>query len=288
MPFFFIGEVSDTVTTSIMRITACIIGLFSLLALVSSPAHAADPAPASESFALPANATIDQVLDVLDRRGKTLHDFTADVQLGETGDPAIGNTTTRTGKLWFEKKGNEGDAKLHLVLDAKIEPHGGRLMKVPDKLEYLLEDGWLTDRNYPKKTDIRRQVVKQGDKVNLLKLGEGPFPLPIGQDKNDVHANFDVTLIRPAPDDPPDTIHLQLKPKPGTKLVKRIGQLDVWVDRKLGFPTRIDTIDATGGEQRQTKLLNIAINLPGGLKPADFQLPPIDNTWQRHSEAFSE
>lgn len=264
--------------TQITRFFA-VLGLILLLKPLF--ALAADPAP------LPAGASIDQVLDVLDQRGKSLHDFTADVQLGET-DPTIGNTTTRLGKVWFEKKGAQGDASLHLLLDVKIAPQGGHFIKVPDKLEYLLDQGWLTDRNYSKKTDTRRQVVKKGDKVNLLKLGEGPFPLPIGQDKTDVHANFDVTMIPPAQDDPPNTIHLQLKPKPGTKLAKRISQLDVWVDRNLGFPIRIDTIDATGGDQRRSDLSHLVINAPGGLKPADFQLPPIDNTWQRHSEAYAD
>ena len=33
-------------------------------------------------------------------------------------------------------------------------------------------------------------MLKPGEKLNLLKLGEGPFPLPIGQKKEDVYANL--------------------------------------------------------------------------------------------------
>jgi hypothetical protein len=40
-------------------------------------------------------------------------------------------------------------------------------------------------------------VLRPGEKVNLLKLGEGPFPLPIGQKRDDVKRQFDVTLAKP-------------------------------------------------------------------------------------------
>ena len=41
--------------------------------------------------------------------------------------------------------------------------------------------------------DTNRFRARPGEKVNLLKLGEGPFPLPIGQPKEDVHREFIVT-----------------------------------------------------------------------------------------------
>src|SRR6185295_13773023 len=96
-------------------------------------------------------------------------------------------------------------------------------------------------RNYKKTTQVTRTVLQPGEKMNLLKLGEGPFPLPIGQKKEDVYRLFDVKQIAPNPKDPPDSIHLQLKPKPGTAFARRFGMIDVWVDRKTHFPAKIRT-----------------------------------------------
>lgn len=250
-----------------------------LLLLSSGFVRAAPPAPINGGLA--ANANVDEILDALDQRGKTLHDFTANVKLIETSDPALGISKTRTGQVWFAKKA-DNDARLRIVLDKLLK---GRML-VNDKIEYLLDGGWLTDRNYQKKEEVKRQVVQQGQKVNLLKLGEGPFPLPIGQSKEDVHKNFEVTKAAPAPTDPPNTLHLSLKPNPGTPLAKRLRSLDVWVDRASHMPVRIDTTDAATGEQRETDLTDVKINAPGGLKDADFTLSPIDSDWSRTTEPF--
>ena len=45
----------------------------------------------------------------------------------------------------------------------------------------------------------------------VLELGEGPFPLPIGQAKEDVKKMFDVEIIPAAEGDPAGTIRNSLK-----------------------------------------------------------------------------
>jgi len=256
-----------------------VMGLVLSLLLPSLALAADQPKP------LPADANVDQVLDALDQRGKSLKEFTADVKLTEETEAALGGVaTSRTGKVTFQRKGDE-DARIRVVFDNKIS---GRISR-PDKKEYLLDKGILTDRDYPNKIEVRRQVVKQGQKMNLLKLGEGPFPLPIGQAKEDVLKNFNVGKQPAAKDDPKDTIHLTLKPKPGSSMVRRLSQLDVWVDRNSNMPVRIDTTDASGGERRQTDLNNLTVNPQPPLKDADFTLPPIDqSTWSIKTEAFQE
>ena len=153
----------------------------------------------------------------------------------------------------------------------------------------LLDGEWLTDRDYDRKIEVRRQVLKPGEKMNLLKLGEGPFPLPIGQDKQEVHKQFDVTLVKPEKDDPANSLHLQLTPKPNTRLARRFSTIDVWVDRKLRFPVHIETVDANGGEEHKTDLTDLRINPAGGLIDEDFALPQIDEKeWDLHTEAYKE
>lgn len=254
-----------------------------MLGLILS-AHSALAAP--EVKALPENASIDTVLDALDQRGKSMKEFTADVQL-TTEDTAIGDSNTRKGQVFFKKVGDSGDAKLNVVLNSQIKKDGSKYMEVPSKLQYLLENGWLYDLDFTKKIRNERQVSKPGDKVNLLKLGEGPFPLPIGQSKEDVHKSFDVTMTPPAKGDPDNTIHLQLKPREGTPLAKRFSKIDVWVDRATNMPGRIDTLDAAGSEQRSTQLTKIVVNPKPPLSDADFTVPPTAG-WNVHVDKFQE
>jgi outer membrane lipoprotein-sorting protein len=139
------------------------------------------------------------------------------------------------------------------------------------------------DRDYLKKNEVRRQVVKPGEKINLLKLGEGPFPLPIGQTKEEVHQQFDVSLVPTAKDDPPQTVHLLLKPKALTDLARKFTQIDVYVDRQNSMPVQIVTLDADGQRTQTTVIDHLRLN--AGLSDADFALPKVEG-WDQTEEPY--
>ncbi|HET6246781.1 MAG TPA: hypothetical protein VFE47_03705 [Tepidisphaeraceae bacterium] len=267
---------------------------FGLLFLATPAAFAQQPAPlinptgkdapsADAPGDLPANATVDQILDALDQRGQTLREFTAKVSL-TSGDKFVEGVSTQVGQVSFQKKGDD-DGRLHVVFVKRVDSHGTR----DEKGEVLLDKGWVIERDYRKKAETDREIVKPGEKVNLLKLGEGPFPLLIGQKKEDVHKLFDVTLIPPAKGDPADTVHLRLVPKPGTRFSKHLEQMDMWVSRRSKFPVRVDTVGPDDSDPRSTKLEDVKINPEPGLKPGDFDLPKIDkNDWSLHTEPYRE
>ena len=85
---------------------------------------------------------------------------------------------TRTGTAIYQATA-PGEARMRITFDQRIQEGAVQAQKI----EYLLAGGWLIDRNYTRKIEVNRQVLRPGEKVNLLKLGEGPFPLPIGQKK---------------------------------------------------------------------------------------------------------
>jgi hypothetical protein len=153
-----------------MRWTALYLPL--LTALLSTAAVAETP--------LPPDAPLDAILDALDARGKDLKDFSADVAL-HTVDNRTGEDSAQIGKVVYDATG--GNSRIRVSFDKKETESGdGKRMTQKQRLDYLLENGWLTDRDYQKKLEVRRQVLRPGQQMNLLKLGEGPFPLPIGQD----------------------------------------------------------------------------------------------------------
>ena len=252
-------------------------------ALVNPTGPAA--APAAVGQAGPANAGVDPILDQLDARGQNLDSFTADVKLLERDD-STSLESTRVGRVWFQKL-PDGSARMRVAFTDKLD---NKAKKV-DPLDYVLDGGWLLERQHAKKIQVRRQVLRPGEKVNLLKLGEGPFPLPIGQKKEDVKRQFDVTLARPDKQaDPayaPGAPHLALKPRDGTPLKRKFSLIDVWVDPRTNMPVKIETVDNKETTVKSTELTNVQINPK--LNDADFKLPPIDETqWSSKEEPFSE
>lgn len=224
-------------------------------------------------------SSIDELLDALDARGQNLSCFTADLKLSES-DAATGDAITRSGRVLYQA----GDhPRIRVVFDTKEVD--GRVSD--DRIEYLLSGSDLIDRTYRTKVQVTRHILKPGEKINLLKLGEGPFPLPIGQKKQDVHAMFEVTKVDPSQNDLPQTVCLRLVPRTDTRFERKFKTIDVWVDLHNHMPIRIQTLDRNETTIRTTELTNIQIN--PALTDADFALPTIDqDNWQLIEEAYNE
>jgi len=266
------------------------IGCVALLLAVAgvragAPAPIINPIGGTAANAPVANdGSVDPLLQQLDQVGKDLKEFSARLKLTEA-DP-LGGATVRVGTVCFQKK-PDGSPRIHVIFDKRIDDR--HIAHTGEKIEYLLDGPWLIDRNYRTKTEVRRQVLKPDQKMDLFKLGEGPFPLPIGQDPQNVHKAFDVKRVAPAKDDPPHTVHVELMPKTGTDLARKFHSIDVWVDDKSHMPVRVDTVDAKQQMSRSTELTDLAVNPPGGLKEPDFQLPNIDNQhWNTLVESLND
>lgn len=246
----------------------------SLIAVVLSLGAA--PATVSE------NSSVDEVLDALDSRGRNLSQFMADVTLTEV-DEATQLESQRSGKVWYQKR--QGNDRIRVTFDQKVE---GRFNK-PEKLEYLLDGGWLVDRDYRRSIEVKRQVLRPSEKINLLKLGEGPFPLPIGQPKEEVYKEFEVSKGDPAMGGPKGVAHVALRPKNGTRLARKFKQIDVWVDPQTQMPVRIEALDVNEVTRRTTELKNIRVNPEPALGDRDFTLPRVDqNKWELHTEPYED
>jgi len=230
---------------------------------------------------LDANSNREAILDALHERGQGLKDFTGDVSLAET-EALSGETTTLVGKGWYQARG-EGDARMRILFDRRLF---GEKVQPGAKVEYMLDKGWLIDRDYKRKVEIQRQVLKPGEKINLLKLGEGPFPLPIGQPREEVLKMFDVKKIDSKQGDPAGTVHLELAPKENTQFARKFKKIDVWVETKTAFPQRIATVDKSEAETRTTDLTNIAVNV--GVKDDAFALEKLPEGWRQKSEQMDQ
>lgn len=229
---------------------------------------------------LTAGSGTDQVLDQLYEVGKDLKSFTANVVLREK-DIVAQDSSSRKGFAVYQKKDN-GDARMRISFATRVQDG----VTQQQQIDYLLDNGLLIDRNGPRKIEIRRQMLQPGEKANLLKLGEGPFPLPIGQTREDVLKAFDVKKVEAAKDDPPSTVHVQLLPKDGTSFARKFQSIDVWVDLATGMPRRVETMDPNETMRRGADFNELKINVP--VQEEQFALPPLPGDWQRREEAYND
>lgn len=248
---------------------------------IGPPANVVNPQPGG---ALAGNSSVDDVLTALRDDGKLVKSFTADVSDDEQ-DTIHATEFTRTGKMWFVIAPN-GDATMHLILDQKTV--GNNKKPVADKVEYLLDKGWLTIRTFDTKNEVHVQLVPAGQKVNLFELGKGPFPFPIGQNPDDVKKQFDVTIPPPDKDnpDPPGTIHLLLKPKANNPLAEKFFSIDVWVDTKTKMPAQVMTTNNRQTEIKTWTLPNLKLNTT--VNQGDLTLPQLPPGWRSTEKPLAD
>ena len=213
-------------------------------------------------FASIARASVDQTLDQLHDAGKDLKSLTADVSLADAGDPGMGDDVkTRRGSMVVKR--GAGTTQALIRIDTKTV--GKRTFE--ERRDVLLDGNSFVDRDYQNKKETDRKL---DGKIDLFKLGQGPFPLPIGQSKEDVKAQFDVTETKPGT--------LQLAPRPGSQLAPKYKTITVTVDPVSGFPVQIRTIDPNDTSDTTITLSNIKTNPP--VADDAFKLPAVGSDWK--------
>lgn len=274
----------------------------------TQPANIDTPSGTTSTVAVPDTREVstNDLLDQMQKLGDTLTSLRADIDM-QTTDGQSGERSSRVGSFLLQKRG-EGDSRARVSLNKLIvEDDEDRKKIIPERIEYLLEGDWVIDRVYGRglndpggRRETHRQIRKPGEKVDLLKLGEGPFPLPIGQPRDSVRAQFEVTRL---PDDPEKAglAGLELRPREETRLARRFHQIVIWIDLKDAMPRIIETVSASveldpstgkqtaipGTETKKTVLTNVKIN--DAVTDQDFKLEEINvKEWSIVSQEYQE
>ncbi len=176
------------------------LGCTTLLALASllggtgcgaaGPAQPAATAPAPSEF-----KTADDLLEALETADKDLRSLTAEVKYDRTFEIA-GDRQVRFGKLWFvsnppTESGGIPQRKFAIRFERVFV---GPVPRPEDKT-YIFDGQWMMEKDGEAKFYQRKQVVGPGEHFDPLKVGEGPFVLPVGQRKADIKQRFDAELL---------------------------------------------------------------------------------------------
>ncbi|MFI4873109.1 MAG: peptidase MA family metallohydrolase [Phycisphaerales bacterium JB061] len=140
-------------------------------------------------------ADLAELLDALETADANIEKLSAKI-LYEREYALAGDLQTRDGSVSFvvsEKPEGGKSRAFAVVFDTTIIGERSE----PDGRTFVFDGQWLTERIPEEKLVLRRQVAPPGADFDPLKIGEGPLPLPLGQKKADILANYNATMLPP-------------------------------------------------------------------------------------------
>jgi len=188
--------------------------------LVTSASLGQAPAPAPQPGAdKAATARIfkdaNELLTALETADKDLRSLTAEIRYKKIfAQVQGGDSQIREGKLTFvitpaqaavpaQKAGADGkggtDAKAAVPARRGFSVYFDSLVagkqKRDEKRQFVFDGEWYAERDFANKQFTKRRIVAPGQQGDPLKIGEGPFPVPIGQAKADILNRFSAELV---------------------------------------------------------------------------------------------
>ena len=203
--------------------------------------------------------SVGAILDVLESKGNQLHGFSADVTYVKEDD-LLGRREIRRGNVLYTT--SQGNRQFAILFDTVIINR----RKESQLRHYVFDGQWLAEVDHANKQFIKQQVVPPGQSLDPLRIGQGPIPLPIGQQRADVERRFTVEEIQRPSDGPlatltenPPLTGLRLTPKPNTEEAKEFRYVDLFYDLSTGLPHGIYLV-ATNGDSKTVLLTNLKAN----------------------------
>ena len=234
------------------------------------------PEEASSSQQAAGDPQVEALLKKMNEAGQDLQTLSSTVRTTETDYDTMADIQ-RIGKMWLDNR--EGDTRFRVTFRGRLLPDN---TLDPDPIHYVLIGDELVERNEQSKTQITRKLPPEQAGKDLLKLGEGPFPLPIGQSPEEVHRQFVVSPVLPDEIDEDEgdvsiaegTERLRLEPRPETNLANEFTWVLVDLDPASGLPKQVITLDAAQTNLQVVELINLTLN--EALEEDAFTLPAVN------------
>lgn len=217
---------------------------------------------------------VDQILSRLENR--QIEDLKAKViwESGDAVNPA--GTLKKMGEIWYRQ--DKPVAQFKVRFTRKIVSKRA----IDLREEHLFNGETYTELNEETKSVISRVIRDAEDKRDPYRVGEGAFPLPFGQRKDDILREFEVTRLLPTDKDPKNTDHLKLVPRKSTVSSQRYKAVEFWISRSdaepAGMPVKVRTIEKSpaADEQSYIDVLFENIQINSGIGAGLFQIETPD------------
>ncbi len=200
------------------------------------------------------------MLAALETAGDSIRTFRANV-IYDRVDAISENRERRTGRIALAQPAGDARARtLALQFDQLIDASGHAS---PETQRYVFTGGWLLEFDDARRQLIARELVPPGERLDPLRIGEGPVPIPIGQKKDEVLRRFAVSFA-PPPTEPllkrlENIQGLALHPKPNAGVDAELGDIRVWYDTTTLMPVAV-AATTKGGDRKILLLSKIELN----------------------------
>lgn len=278
--------------------------LIALAALCATPPAAAAPAPCAalnnpddRRVSVESIQSADDLLNALERADRGIRTLSAGIQYArDFGDLEGDQRQIWRGTLYFRSltdANGETEAQPQRTFAVDFDTLILGAQRRDERKQFVFDGQWLVERIPEEKQMIRRQVVPPGERVDPLRLGEGPFPIPIGQQRDDILGRFSIKLLPPEDGWPEgampqmfeNTWQLRLVPREGTEEARDYSEIRIWYRHEDLLPRMARTVNRDGGGV-EVILINIAINQPVPDAVFDTSPPPPDAGWDVQVEPY--
>jgi len=288
--------------------------LFAVASLLTGfPGCALEWQPVSPAGVPSGFKTAEELLDALETADQGMESLTADVKYDKTFE-IQGDRQARFGRLWFvssppEEPGGIPRRRFAVKFDRLFI---GSVRRTEDKT-YIFDGRWMMEKDGVEKFYQKKQVVGPGEHFDPLKVGEGPFVLPIGQRKADIKQRYNVELLpaadglqpgkdatederkaaQTAVDDVAGSWQLRLTPRERVE-EQEFTEVRLWYKRGAQgelLPRMARTVNSAG-DVSNVLLINVEVQLAGGPENAEARVPAelLDTTpppgWDGRTESW--
>lgn len=249
-----------------------------------SPAESARQADAATS---PAGEfrTARDLLVALERAGDTLRTLEAPI-VYDRRFKLQGDRHIRRGTLYFSNQPDaSGQRSRAFAIVFNTLQVAGRFEDDPQT--WVFDGRWLVEIRPAQKQFVKREVSRPGQPFDPLKIGEGPMPIPIGQEAAEILARYDAELLEAGEGLPENwalpgwllgTYQLRLTPRPGMN-DDDFQTIRLWYEKQSLLPRMAITVNR-GGDESIVYLDTPVANSPlpeGMLRVTE---PPASAGWQ--------
>ena len=266
------------------------VGALALLAAASGRASAEpEPGAGSAQEGRPVYSTAEALLEALERAGDDIRTLRADVRY-DRRFALQGDRHVRDGRLYFRATPGEGRAfAVHfetLRIDDRLQD---------DPQTWVFDGRWLVEKRPAQRSFVKREIAREGDDFDPLRIGEGPMPIPIGQKAEEILARYDAELLAPGdglealPAFLADSYQLRLTARRDAQAEAsgELREVRLWYMRDTLLPRMARTVNRARDES-YVVLLNLRINeeLPSGA--IDSSEPPTSEGWDVRVERIDD
>jgi len=183
--------------------------------------------------------SVARILGDLEEAGRRYPSIAADIDY-RVEQKSTGDSEHRTGRVKYQAETDKTVAKFYVRFETLRQGKGPTLK---NKVEYAFDGRWLTVAQHPIKQMTRYELAGEGEKVDILKLGKSPFPLPFGQKAETMRKYFEITTRPRRDDEPENTDYLLLIPRKKQADKPSFTRLEMWIDRRRRLPVRLISRD---------------------------------------------